>query len=121
MASVWFEGADELNRLAGNLEKAGVLAASRGPAVIRKTAADIVRDAQAIVPVDTGALKNSIGFEMTGVFAAEIGPTMNYAGFIEWGTSRMAPRAFLGPATDRNVPAFYAAVAQLGGSVLEGG
>lgn len=121
MASVWFEGADELNRLAGNLEKAGVLASSRGPAVIRKTAADIVRDAQAIVPVDTGALKNSIGFEMTGVFAAEVGPTMNYGHWVEFGTARQAPAAYMGPATDRNAPAFYAAVAQLGGSVLEGG
>lgn len=119
MASVWFEGADELNRLAGNLEKAGVLAASRGPAVIRKTAADIVRDAQAIVPVDTGALKNSIGFEMTGVFAAEIGPTMSYSAFVEFGTARQAPQAFLGPATDRNTPAFVQAVEQLGGRILE--
>lgn len=118
MASVWFEGADEMNRLAGDLANAGVIASTRGPQIVRKTAADITRDAQGIVPVDTGNLKNSIGWEMTGVMSAEIGPTASYAPHVEYGTSRMAPQAYMGPATDRNDPLFYAAVEQLGGEAL---
>lgn len=121
MASVWFEGADDLNRLAGDLTKAGVIASTRGPQIVRKTAADITRDAQQIVPVDTGNLKNGIGWEMTGVFSAEVGPTAEYAIFPEYGTSTQAPQPYMGPATDRNAPAFYAAVDKLGGEALEGG
>lgn len=121
MASVWFEGADELNRLAGDLNKAGVIASSRGPQIVRKTAADVVADAQGFVRVDTGNLKNSIGWEMVGTFEAEAGPTASYGPEQEFGTYKMAPAAYMGPATDRNAPAFYAAVERLGGAALEGG
>jgi HK97 gp10 family phage protein len=35
---------------------------------------------------------------------------MEYAGYVEFGTYKMAPRAFMRPAADVNEPKFYAAM-----------
>lgn len=121
MTSVWFEGADQLSQLAADLGHASVSTIRDGSKLVAKTAADIERDAKAFCPVDTGNLRNSIGHEMTGALSAEIGPSASYGGYVEYGTSRMAPQAYMGPATDRNNPAFYAGVELLGGRLLEGG
>lgn len=125
MATVWFDGVEDLNRLAADLTAgADRVTGERARQVIRKTAVDVERDAKAFAPVDTGNLKNSIGHSdlrrvgTSGTLEVEIGPTANYGGYVEWGTSRMAPRAYMGPALDRNTPAFVAAVTQLGGEIL---
>ncbi|WP_235939398.1 HK97-gp10 family putative phage morphogenesis protein [Occultella kanbiaonis] len=87
--------------------------------VVRKTALDIERDAKAFVPVDTGNLRSSIshsdlrGVGQSGVLEAEVGPTANYGHFVEFGTSQHGPAAYMGPAMDRNAPAFADAMAQL--------
>lgn len=58
-------------------------------------------------PVDGGAY-NYTGAQITGVISgAELGQTIfvgytaGYAGFVEYGTSRMAPRAFVGRAAEQ--------------------
>lgn len=48
--------------------------------------------------VDTGTLKNSIKTERVKVGEWEIGTKVTYAPFLEFGTTRMAPRPFMGPA-----------------------
>lgn len=89
--------------------------------VVRKTALDIVRDAKAIAhqkfsPEATGATANSISATdlrtvgTSGDLSVEIGPTTYYAFFVENGTSRMAAKPFMGPAADRNEPAFVRAM-----------
>lgn len=109
----------DLNRLEMDLRTAGLRAASRAAAVIRKNGQDVVRDAQAMCPVDTGALKSSISVDYTTTgLGYEAGPTVDYGGYVELGTSRMAPRAYLGPAFDRNLPGVIGALEALGGSVL---
>lgn len=110
-----FEGAADIEALGVSLTLAAVGVDARAALIVAKTAADIVRNAQAIVPVDTGYLKNSITFDMTGPAEAEVGPSANYAAFVEFGTSRMGPRPYMGPAFDRNVPLLIAAAAQLDG------
>lgn len=109
----------DLNRLELDLMAAGLLVASRASAAIRKNGMDVVRDAQAFAPVDTGNLRNSIGvdFDSDGL-GYEAGPTASYAPYLEYGTSRMGPHAFMGPAFDRNLPNVIAALEQLGGSVV---
>lgn len=49
------------------------------------------------VPVDTGRLKNSISHAVSGSKAI-IGTNVEYAPYVELGTSRRSPHAFLRPA-----------------------
>ena len=75
--------------------------------------------AKGFCPVDTGFLRSSIGVDLDMAAAsAVIGPTAEYGAFVEFGTSRMAPAAYMGPALDRVSPSFAAAIEQLGGDVL---
>jgi HK97 gp10 family phage protein len=107
----------EVNHLAADLAKAAPRTVALAQKVIVKTAHDIEGTAKQMVPVDTGATKSSIGVDV-GVLQATIGPTTSYAYFLEYGTSRMAPYAFMGPALDRHNPAFYAAMEQVAGGLL---
>ena len=108
-----------LRRLAADLATAAPKARALAQTVVTKTARDIEADAKALAPVDTGMLRNSIGSDI-GDLEAVVGPTVNYAPYLEDGTSRMAPRPFMGPATDRREETFHAAVAQIPEVVLRG-
>jgi len=110
-----------LNRLEFDLMQAGLVVAHQASRIIQKTGHDVVRDAQAFCPVRTGNLRSSISvdFRYNGL-EFEAGPTAFYGGFIENGTSRIAPRAYLGPAFDRNVPGVVTALGLLGATVIEG-
>ncbi|HET7398992.1 MAG TPA: HK97-gp10 family putative phage morphogenesis protein [Intrasporangium sp.] len=104
----------ELNSLTVDLGKAGEKALPLARRVIQKSAADIKRDAQVFAPVDTGNLRSSIGYEtheLASAVTAEIGPTASYGHFVEFGTSRMGPHAYMGPALDRNGYSFEKAMA----------
>lgn len=92
----------ELRKLALDLAEAPSRIQRRAPAAIRKTALGIERDAKILCPVDTGNLRSSIGSDI-GVLSAEIGPTAEYGGYVEQGTSRMSPQPYLGPAFDRRI------------------
>jgi len=63
----------------------------------------VVFDAQSIVPIRTGTLQRSIMFQGSeGEY--QVGSQVYYAPFVEYGTSRMAPRPFLIPAIQQNLP-----------------
>lgn len=101
-------------RIAGS----GVRIGAKAAAVVRRTGFAIERDAKTLAPVDTGNLRNSISTSMVGdgrsaLMSVEVGPTAAYGIYQEYGTSVMAAQPFLGPAFDRNVPAFNEAIAQL--------
>lgn len=110
---------DSLDSLAFHL---GSLAPRVGPlasAAVRKTAHDIEATAKELCPVDTGNLRNSISTTVTGdgrygAVEAEIGPTADYGAYVEFGTSRQAPAAYMGPALDRHGYQLDAALGQLG-------
>lgn len=76
----------ELDRLIGDLDKAGPKAEKLTQLVVKKVAFDTVAAAQAAAPVDTGNLKNSIGqdFDDDGL-GFEAGPTAEYGAAIEFG------------------------------------
>ena len=62
----------------------------------------VVEEMQSLVPVDTGALQESIDYSVSGddlTFEA----TEPYAGFVEYGTSKMQAQPYFNPAIDRNL------------------
>lgn len=82
--------------------------------IVRKAAFDIEAQAKNRVPVDTGALKNSISTEfenngLTGIIA----PHMEYATYVEFGTKRISAQPYMTPAAEAVAPAFVAAMKQM--------
>ncbi len=84
---------DRLPELQGQLRQ-------QASAAIRKAAYDIEAYAKAVVPVDTGNLKNSIQTTMEGDLTAIVGTHVEYAPYVEYGTYKMAARPYLGPAAE---------------------
>ena len=117
---------NDFDRLAADLLRAGLEVTAKGSLLLVKTAYDIEADAKAFCPVDTGNLQGSIGSSPIGQsrglepgdLDAEIGPTAEYGEYVEGGTARQAPQAYMGPAFDRRAPGFVAGVEQLGGDIL---
>lgn len=58
--------------------------------------------AKVAAPVDTGALRNSIMLDEVTPERAIIGPHVEYAEHVEFGTSRMAAQPYLRPALDEH-------------------
>lgn len=108
----------ELNRLTADLRTTPVKAVRRVQAVIAKGAADIAAEAQRLAPVDTGMLRSSIGYDLlSGGLTAVVGPTVSYGAFVEFGTRRQAPAAYMGPALDRVGPGLMVALALASGEL----
>lgn len=118
--------ASGLNSLANDLGKGSRAVGKLAQVIVRKTAKDIEGTAKRLAPVDTGNLKNSIGtsdLRSTGIagnITAEIGPTVSYGKYLEFGTSRMGPQPYMNPAADMHEPAFIAAFEQLAERALNG-
>ena len=81
--------------------------------VVFLTARNIEKRAKDLVPVDTGATKNSISVEPTVPSLTHIiGPTTEYAPFIEYGTHRWEGKQFMTPAMEAETQPFRDSVAQ---------
>lgn len=81
--------------------------------VIMEAAAQAVCDsAKSMCPVDTGALRSSINVSVNGN-RAEISADTDYASYVEFGTSKMAPRPYLVPALLQNREAIITAAADV--------
>lgn len=95
------EGLQELNQEFNDLENAHtqeiITALMRGGMIIET-------DAKRRCPVDTGRLRASLttDVEREGktTFVLKVGTNVEYASFVENGTSRMAAQPFLRPAVD---------------------
>jgi len=71
-------------------------------------------DAKSFAPVDTGALRKSIHVERKGKLEVSIvagdggvinprtGREVDYAGYVEFGTSRASPQPYMQPALEKN-------------------
>lgn len=59
---------------------------------------------------DTGRLANSIEFDQVGPLTATVGSRLIYALYLEYGTSRMAPRPYFRPAVEAVRPKFERAL-----------
>lgn len=58
--------------------------------------------AKLAAPVDTGTLRNSIMLDEATPERAILGPHVDYAEHVEFGTSRMAAQPYLRPAVDEH-------------------
>ena len=112
-------GYDDLLKLSADLGKASYEVTRKAQLVVAKTAHDIEADAKSLAPWDTGTLRNSISTTIgAGGLSAEIGPTVDYAPYLEYGTRRMPPQPYMGPAAERRAEPFVKAVESLGGEFL---
>ncbi len=55
----------------------------------------IYEEATRLVPVRTGYLRSTIAIEPGGKWILKVVARASYAAYVEWGTSRMAPRLFM--------------------------
>ncbi len=65
--------------------------------IIGAGARQVCENAKTLCPVDTGALRDSISVEC-GETGADIVAGTDYAAYVEFGTSKMAPQPYLVPA-----------------------
>lgn len=65
----------------------------------------VERDAKIFCPVKTGTLKRSITHNFLDEHTAIVGSNVEYAPFVELGTSKMAARPYLRPALHKNLGA----------------
>lgn len=77
------------------------------------TAGKILRDeAKRRAPVRTGFLRSKITAAKAGKNAADVISAAPYAAYVEFGTSKMAPRAHLRPAIDASMDDMVAAIVE---------
>lgn len=103
----------EVMRFASDLGEVGPKVLKRARVAVQAVCAQTKRDAQILAPVDTGNLRNSITYETSlklGGTSGVVGPTAEYGAYVEFGTSRMGPQPYMGPATERGAASFYAAM-----------
>ena len=94
----------------GKVASAGVLVNLTYAMKVRDTARDLV-------PFDTGRLHDSIAVVDRGL-ATDIVADAPYAGFVEFGTVRMAPRPFLRPAMRKHRKGYRQALLNVSVGVL---
>jgi HK97 gp10 family phage protein len=94
------EGVDVLVSKLAALEKAMDTGAKRGVAEQADRAAT---DAESMVPVDSGALAGTIRTEQSEMSASVVAgdDSIDYPGYVEFGTSRTPAQPFMRPAADR--------------------
>lgn len=91
-----------LNNVVADLTTAGLTIQARSSGVLEAVGHRVEDTARALAPVRTGATAASIHTTMEDAQTVEVGPTTVQAIFMEWGTYKDAPQAFMGPALDRH-------------------
>lgn len=109
---VRFADSSQVEDLADDMAASPARLRAGASRVVAKTTYDTEADMKVFCPVDTGTMLNSISSDVDELVGT-VGPTVNYAPFVEDGTSRMSPQPFVRPAYDRNEPGFVQALADL--------
>lgn len=72
-----------------------------GDAIAKYVAGEVLADAVARAPVDTGTLARSLTMQPSGTKGTwQVGTNVFYGLFVEFGTRRMAAQPYLGPALE---------------------
>lgn len=98
--------ASEVYALALHLERASGQVGGGVASELRKAGQEVEKDAKSLAPVDTGALRDSISTNAEGdgrfaLMTVEVGPTVDYARLVEYGTSDTSPQPFMRPAFEK--------------------
>lgn len=94
--------------LVSNLTKIAGQAGAAAQRALLQTGADIASVATQLAPIDTGALKQSIGAVPVSSNEVHVGSGLDYSIYQEYGTSRMAAQPFLTPAFMQSESTFKA-------------
>jgi HK97 gp10 family phage protein len=107
-------GGGEFARFATALRVAAGGIEAKGRKAVQRVAEDTKGTAQANAPVLTGALRSGLRVSSrSGELRAVVETTTFYGYFQEYGTSRMAPNPFMGPAVERHAPELVAAIEEI--------
>lgn len=95
-----------ISAIVKNLELVGEAIESSAIDAQMKAALEVEREAVLIVQVDTGRLKNSVDVQKVGDVVevgsgVKAGTRVNYAHFVEFGTSRSRAYPFMRPAVEK--------------------
>ena len=93
----------EIGRWANNVIKAASGIDRLGEKAVTKVSKRAAETARKAAPSDTGRLSRSIRVTVDGSRAV-VETDLYYARFQEFGTSKMAPNPFMGPAFQRHAP-----------------
>lgn len=100
-------------QFAAELAQEAAQARAQVSEIVIAAAFELQGQARVNAPVDTGALRASISVGhpsgrniRPGDIKAQIGPTVHYGAYVEFGTSRVGGRPYMAPAADAVVPAF---------------
>lgn len=107
-----------VHNLTRDLGRASLRITGLASRVVAQTAKQIEASAKQRAPVDSGALRDSIGTDLYPLRAV-VGPTVFWAQFQEWGTARSAPQPFVGPALDQHTEGYYSALESAAGRALD--
>ena len=82
-------------------------------AIIEQAGRDMENTAKGLVPVRTGRLRESIFHEVLDIEGLAVGSTVEYAAYVEYGTSRMQAQPFIEPAIVEHQPMLEEALDQM--------
>lgn len=111
----------ELLVLSKDLSKASRDIKDDALGVAKEVISKVESTAKQLAPRDSGTMANSISSEAEaggGYVTAEAGPTERYAVFVEFGTYKDAPQAFMGPALDRHSAEWEERLAEKAADIL---
>lgn len=114
MADIQVDGLDEWKPIEVKLRTSANRIGAKGAQVVRRSTLAGEAIAKQLAAVDTGAMRESVSHDFhgdgrSGLMEGEWGPTVNYAHFVERGTSRMAAQPFVVPSLEAVTPGFLAA------------
>lgn len=117
MADIDF-GFAEVSRLVSSLKDTTTRVNKDVPAVVQEAGTRVQQRAKFFAPVDTGRLRENIRIDSGGVFDVTVTSHMGYSGFQEWGTSRMNPQPYMGPAAETVTPEFQDDIGTVGKRIM---
>ena len=109
----------EFRQFAADLARAAAGLESSAEKRVDRVANRALATARSVAPVDEGDLRDGLRTRKEGGVRVVVEVTNYYVTFQEFGTSRMAPNPFIGPAVDRHAPELFKEVEGLADDIAK--